>query len=112
MRAVSASRIETMMTTGPPPTSRRDGYFLTAFYTGMRAGELLAIAWADVDGETLEVSKARVQGQITTTKTDEPRFVRIPTTVAKVIAALPSRFKKALRCSSISMAVPISRGIT
>jgi len=70
------------------------GYFLTAFYTGMRTGELLAIAWPDVEGETLEVNKARVQGQITTTKTDEARTVRIPA-IARVIAALPSRFKGA-----------------
>ncbi len=69
-------------------------YFLTAFHTGMRSGELIALDWPCVDLERgyLRVNKARVRREITTTKTDEDRDVIIPDHVSKVLAALPSRF--------------------
>lgn len=69
-------------------------YFLTAFYTGMRTGELIALTWQDYDGTSLAVSKARVRGEITTTKTDEARTVLIPEKVQKALNGLPSRFKR------------------
>ena len=69
-------------------------YFVTAFYTGMRTGELLALSWDDYDGQRLRVNKARVRGDITTTKTDTVRFVALPETLIRVLNALPSRFQR------------------
>jgi len=69
-------------------------YFLTAFFTGMRTGELLALTWEDFDGKSLLVNKARVRGEITTTKTHKARTVAIPDRVIKAINTLPSRFKQ------------------
>ncbi len=70
------------------------GYFITAFLSGMRTGELLALIWDDYDGETLSVTKARVRGEITTTKTYENRVVLVQDRLAKTLNALPSRFLK------------------
>lgn len=70
-------------------------YFLVAFYSGMRTGELLALTWADYDGESFNVDKAGVRSQLTTTKTDETRRVLMPAWVCAVVNALPSRFKQA-----------------
>ncbi len=69
-------------------------YFLVAFYSGMRTGELLALQWSDYDGQSLSVTKARVRSEITTTKTGESRRVLLPEHVCKAINALPSRFKQ------------------
>jgi integrase len=53
-------------------------FYLVAFYSGMRTGELLALTWDDYDGESLRVEKARVRSQITSTKTEEERKVLMP----------------------------------
>lgn len=69
-------------------------YFMTAFLTGMRTGELLALTWADYDGKSLAVTKARVRGEVTTTKTDENRTVLVQERLAKTLNGLPSRFRQ------------------
>jgi integrase len=69
-------------------------FYLLAFYSGMRTGELLALTWADYDGESLSVTKARVRSKVTTTKNEEHRRVLIPAWVSAVLNGLPSRFKR------------------
>lgn len=69
-------------------------YFATAFFTGMRTGELLALTWADYNDQSLSVSKALVRREITTTKTDEARTVLVTDRLASILNALPSRFRK------------------
>ena len=69
-------------------------YFATAFYTGMRTGELLALTWDDYDGTALNVDKALVRREITTTKTDVARRVLVSERLAKILNALPSRFRQ------------------
>ena len=69
-------------------------YFLAAFYTGMRTGELLALEWSDYDGKSFLVDKALVRGDLTTTKTSQGRQVALPAILQRAINSLPSRFKK------------------
>lgn len=63
-------------------------YFLVAFYSGMRTGELLALTWADYDGESFRVDKAIVRGE------GLSRRVLMPAWVCAIVNALPSRFKQ------------------
>jgi integrase len=52
-------------------------FFLTAFRTGMRLGELLALKWGDVDfhGKFIRVSKSYRKGELGPTKTSGERRV-------------------------------------
>jgi integrase len=61
----------------------------------MRTGELIALTWEDYSDGYLSVSKARVRGEVTTTKTDDNRSVAIPEKVCAVLNELPSRFRQA-----------------
>jgi integrase len=69
-------------------------YYLVAFYTGMRTGELIALDWPNNDGASFMVDKSRVRGLIKSTKTDENRRVLVPDFVCTAVNKLPSRFKK------------------
>ena len=69
-------------------------YFLTAFFTGIRTGELIALTWDDYDARSLTVEKARVRGEITTTKTNDSRTVLVTKRLGNVLNDLPSRFRK------------------
>ncbi len=52
-------------------------FFLTAFRTGMRLGELLALEWGDVDfhGKFIRVTKSYRKGELGPTKTSRERRV-------------------------------------
>ena len=52
-------------------------FFLCAFRTGMRLGELLALQWGDVDwnGKFIEVKRSYKRGRISPTKTGKVRRV-------------------------------------
>jgi len=69
-------------------------FYLVAFYSGMRTGELLALTWPKCDGQSFVVDSSRVRRQMKGTKTDEPRRVLMPDFVCKEVNALPSRFKR------------------
>ena len=49
--------------------------FHTAFFTGMRTGELLGLTWADFSGKALHVRNAYVRKRMTTPKTGIDRQV-------------------------------------
>jgi integrase len=74
--------------------SEQDGaIYLTAAFTGLRMGELLALRWRDIDfaGDTLRVRASYYLGQLTTTKSGKVRSVPLAPGVAKVLAQLGRR---------------------
>jgi integrase len=67
--------------------------FLTASFTGLRMGELLALRWRDVDfgGSTIRVRQNFAGGQLTTPKSGKVRSVPMAADVASALARLGSR---------------------
>jgi integrase len=64
--------------------------FLCAVRTGMRQGELLGLQWGDLDfrGQFIEVRRAIVRRQVTTTKTHKIRRVDMSPQLAQVLKTL------------------------
>jgi len=74
--------------------SEQDGaLFLTAAFTGLRMGELLALRWRDVDfgGSTVRVRASYYLGQLTTPKSGKVRAVPMAPDVATRLAQLGRR---------------------
>jgi integrase len=74
--------------------SERDGaLFLTAAFTGLRMGELLALRWRDVDfaGSTIRVRASYAGGHLTTPKSGKVRAVPMAPDVATVLAQIGRR---------------------
>lgn len=74
--------------------SEMDGaFFLTAAFTGLRMGELLALRWRDVDftGSVIRVRSSWVGGQLTTPKSGKVRSVPMAPDVATALARLGDR---------------------
>jgi len=72
----------------------RDGtLFLTAAFTGLRMGELLALHWRDVDfaGSTIRARASYAGGRLTTPKSGRVRAVPMAPDVAAAIAQLGRR---------------------
>jgi integrase len=67
--------------------------FLTAAFTGLRMGELLALRWRDVDfaGQTIRVRASYYAGQLTTPKSGKVRAVPMAPDAATVLAQLGRR---------------------
>jgi integrase len=67
--------------------------FLTAAFTGLRMGELLALRWRDVDfvGNVLRVRASYYLGQLTTPKSGKVRAVPLAPAVAAALAPLSQR---------------------
>ncbi len=67
--------------------------FLTAAFTGLRRGELLALRWRDVDfaGQVVRVRASYAEGQLTTPKSGKVRSVPMAPDVATALAALGQR---------------------
>jgi integrase len=67
--------------------------FLTAAFTGLRMGELLALRWRDVDfaGSTIRVRASYYAGHLTTPKSGKVRAVPLAPDVASALAALGRR---------------------
>ena len=74
--------------------SDQDGaIFLTAAFTGLRMGELLALRWRDVDfaGATIRVRGSYAAGHLTTPKSGKVRAVPMAPDVASALAQLARR---------------------
>jgi integrase len=74
--------------------SEHDGtLYLTAAFTGLRRGELLALHWRDVDfaGSTIRVRASYAGGQLTTPKSGKVRAVPMAPDVASALAQLGQR---------------------
>jgi integrase len=67
--------------------------FLTAAFTGLRMGELLALRWRDVDfeGSLVRVRASYSQGSLTTPKSGKIRSVPLAPDVAETLARLRVR---------------------
>jgi integrase len=67
--------------------------FLTAAFTGLRRGELLALHWRDVDfaGSVIRVRGSYSEGQLTTPKSGKVRSVPMAPAVASSLAKLGLR---------------------
>jgi integrase len=67
--------------------------FLTAAFTGLRMGELLALRWRDVDfaGRAIRVRASYYAGHLTTPKSGKVRAVPLAPDVAAALAALGRR---------------------
>jgi integrase len=67
--------------------------FLTAAFTGLRMGELLALRWRDVDfaGSVIRVRSSWSGGQLTTPKSGKVRSVPMAPDVATALAKLGDR---------------------
>ena len=76
------------------PASEQDAVlFLTAAFTGLRMGELLALRWRDVDftGATVRVRASYYLGHLTTPKSGKVRAVPLAPDVASALARLGER---------------------
>lgn len=67
--------------------------YLTAAFTGLRRGELLALRWRDVDytGSTLRVRASYAGGALTSPKSGKVRSVPMAPDVAEALARLANR---------------------
>jgi integrase len=67
--------------------------YLTAAFTGLRRGELLALRWHDVDfaGATIRVRQSYYNGALTTPKSGKVRSVPMAPEVAQALAKLGQR---------------------
>ena len=67
--------------------------FVTAAFTGLRMGELLALRWRDVDftGRTMRVRASYYLGELTTPKSGKVRAVPMAPDVAAALARLGER---------------------
>ena len=75
-------------------TSEQDSVaFLTAAFTGVRMGELIALRWRDVDfaGSVLRVRTSYSSGHLTTPKSGKVRAVPLAPDVATALAQLGRR---------------------
>ena len=74
--------------------SEQDGtIYLTAAFTGLRKGELLALRWRDDDfgGSTIRVRASYASGSVTTPKSGKVRAVPMAPDVASALAELGGR---------------------
>jgi integrase len=75
------------------PNGQDAALFLTAAFTGLRRGELIALRWRDVDfaGSVIRVRASYAGGQLTTPKSGKVRAVPMAPDVAAALAKLGSR---------------------
>jgi integrase len=67
-------------------------YFLLAFHSGMRTGEILGLEWRALQKPYVLVEQSRTRRKIETTKTDEARRVILPPIVWEMLDANPTKF--------------------
>jgi integrase len=86
--------VEEVMALVRAATSEQDAaIYLTASFTGLRRGELLALRWRDVDfeGQVIRVRASYADGALTTPKSGKIRSVPMAPDVAEAVAKLGQR---------------------
>jgi integrase len=86
--------VEEIMALVRAATSEQDAaIYLTAAFTGLRRGELLALHWRDVDfeGQVIRVRGSYADGALTTPKSGKVRSVPMAPDVAEALAKLGQR---------------------
>ena len=69
-------------------------YFLMAFHSGMRTGELLGLEWRALSNPYCKGDQARVRGRITTTKTNKVRQIILAPVVWDMLDENTTKFKR------------------
>jgi integrase len=87
------SREEVMALVREAATDQEGTLYLTAAFTGLRMGELLALRWRDVDFEldSVHVRRSFTGGREDTPKSGRERVVPMATEVAQALARLSQR---------------------
>jgi len=87
------SREEVMALVRAASSERDAALYLTAAFTGLRLGELLALRWGDVDfdADTIRVERNYTAGREGTPKSGRGRAVPMMEEVARVLARLGQR---------------------
>lgn len=63
-------------------------FLLIAFYTGARAGEIIALKWSDIKDDRMTISKTRSAGYTDTPKSGRSRTFKIPKALLEYLSKL------------------------
>lgn len=87
LRTLTAEELWTLVEAVREVAPQRYAEIFTLAYTGMRAGELYALPWDNVDAKKrlIDVQFSVARGEVNTTKTDDPRIVAVPELVVEVL---------------------------
>lgn len=86
--------------------SRRTEVYVLA-YTGMRAGELYALEWGDIDwtAACIRLRRAHLRGHVDSTKTDAPRDLAL---TDRLLRVLREHQRMSLRVDEAGVGLPIA----
>jgi integrase len=95
-RGMTPQEVELFLTTCLKNARAWHPFFLTAFRTGMRLGELLGLEWGDIDfnGRFIQVQRSFRHGQVTPTKTGKSRRVDMSDQLHQTLKDLLTRRKE------------------
>jgi integrase len=97
---LTGEEVSTFLDTCSTHSPEHYAFFLTAFRTGMRLGELLGLQWGDVDfhGRFIRVARSYKLGRLTPTKTGKVRRVDMSDQLLQALKALHvARKREAIR---------------
>lgn len=94
--AWGVTEVQTLMEVAAEVAPRFQPILATAFYTGMRRGELLALQWGDVDFERgrIQVRRALVRSRITTPKNGRSRTIRMAPSLIELLRRVELDLKR------------------
>jgi integrase len=87
--ALTSEEVDRILQAASAPDHRRA--FLLAAYAGLRAGEIRALRWKDVDlkAQTLTVRLSRCRGILSTPKSGHERLIPLPAVLLQDLHATP-----------------------
>ena len=77
------------------PTEEARRFFIFAFHTGTRTGEIFALQWNNIAPPYALIEAKKIRGKVTGTKTDKAREIMLPPVVLGMLRDNPSRFGEA-----------------
>jgi integrase len=85
--ALSDTEVRDLLTAAKDHLPRFHAFLLTAFRTGLRQGELIALEWSAIDwrGKFIEVGRSYRKGEFSTTKSGKVRRVDLSDQLAAVL---------------------------